>query len=36
MCLICFAWFWCRRKDSRVNVSDLFCLVVVQEEGFEV
>ena len=36
MCLICFAWFLCRRKDSRIDVSDLFCLVFVQEEGLGV
>ena len=34
MCLICFAWFLCRRKDLRVDVSDRFCLVFVQEEIF--
>ena len=35
MCLIGFAWFSCRRTDLEVDVSDLFCLVFVQEEGFE-
>ena len=35
MSLIGFVWFWCRRKDSRVDVTDRFCLVFVQEEGFE-
>ena len=34
MCLIGFAWFLCRRKDFGVDVSDLICLVFVQEEGF--
>ena len=28
MCRICFAWFLCRRKDSRVDVFDQFCLVL--------
>ena len=36
MSLISFAWFLCRRKDSRVDVSEMFCLVFVQEEGFGV
>ena len=35
MCLICFAWFLCRRKDLGVDEPDLICLVFVQEEGFE-
>ena len=35
MSLISFARFLCRRKDLGVDVSDLFCLVFVQEEGFE-
>ena len=34
MSLICFAWFLCRREDSRVDVSDMFCLAFVQEDGF--
>ena len=35
MSLIGFAWYLCRRKDLGVDVSDQFCLVFVQEEGFE-
>ena len=29
MSLNSLAWFFCRRKDSRVDVSDRFCLVFV-------